>query len=334
MKSVFRASLVPAALFGALLSASPAFAHIDLLEPEARAHGTGAPEPGVVDVNSDQKTGPCGQMTNGRTDRVTTYAPGQTITVRVREETPHESYIRVAIDTDGDNDFPTRPGPVAVETQEQAQAAEDALQSDGLLKVYRETNNTAGFVHEIQVTLPNETCDNCTLQVIQLMFATAQTYYYQCADIVIADGGTPDPVASGAGGAPASSGGSGGVNSAGSGGGVTTVASGGVNSVAAGGAPPSGSTNNGAANNGTAGARASGAGGAAAASAGQAGTATAPGTGGAAGPGSVGAVVVGSDDADEDDGGCSLSTVARGSAGMSLLSMIALGVGLARRRRS
>ncbi|MEO8184814.1 MAG: hypothetical protein ABI895_38895, partial [Deltaproteobacteria bacterium] len=94
-------------LFG-LFGASPAFAHIDLLEPEARAHGTALSGDTDIDANTNQKTGPCGQMTNGRTTRVATYAPGQTFTLRVREETPHESYIRISLNLDGD-EFPLRP---------------------------------------------------------------------------------------------------------------------------------------------------------------------------------------------------------------------------------
>ena len=92
-----------------LLTATPAFAHIDLMEPEARAHGTAASGDTDVDMNANQKSDPCGQVTNGRGDRVTTYAPGETITIRVREETPHDSYIRVSIDMEGDDSFPLRP---------------------------------------------------------------------------------------------------------------------------------------------------------------------------------------------------------------------------------
>jgi len=173
-----------------LLLPSSALAHIDLIEPNARAHGTAASGDMMIDSNTNQKSGPCGQATNMRTtDRVTTYAPGEMITVRVSEETPHESYIRVSIDLDGDDDFPTRPT-TAAESQEVAQAAEEMLDTEGtLLAVVRETNGLPNFVHEITVTLPEETCDNCTLQVIQFMYGAPNPYYYQCADIVIAEDG-------------------------------------------------------------------------------------------------------------------------------------------------
>jgi hypothetical protein len=177
----------------ALLRSTTAAAHIDLLEPEARAHGTAARGDTEIDANSNLKSGPCGQVTTGRTARVATYAPGQTITVRVREENAHVSYLRVSLDLDGES-FPLRQqAPLGPETQEEASAAEAALGGDGLLAVVRENNDTPGFVHELAVTLPDATCDNCTLQVLQFMYDDpAAPYYFQCADLVIADAATPD----------------------------------------------------------------------------------------------------------------------------------------------
>jgi MYXO-CTERM domain-containing protein len=309
MKRAFRLSISRAALLGSLLSASPAFAHIDLLEPEARSHGTGAGDTDA-DENTDQKTGPCGQVANGRTARVTTFAPGETITVRVREETPHDSYIRVSLDLDGDT-FPMRPTvSTTAETQEVAQAAEEALGGDTLLGVFRENNNTPDFVHELEVTLPNETCDNCTLQVIQFMYGAADPFYHQCADLVIAEGGgsgSDAGTSAGAGGSP--SGGSGGVATAGAGSSAAGGAS--VNRAGAGG---SGGTP-------------------AVGSAGSASTAAGGSTlTGAAG--SSAAPVVSDDDA-EDEGGCALTGPARGTAMPALFGLIALGLGgLVRRRRS
>ena len=195
------------------LAAPAAFAHIDLLEPEARAHGTAARNDPEIDVNSNLKSGPCGQVTSGRTDRVATYAAGQRITVRVREENAHVSYLRVSLDLDGEQ-FPLRTQfPGAPETQEEAQAAEDALGGEGLLAVVRENNDMPGFVHEIGVTLPDAACTNCTLQVLQFMYDDpAAPYYFQCADLVItaaaaADAGAlPGTGAGGSTAAPAESG--------------------------------------------------------------------------------------------------------------------------------
>jgi hypothetical protein len=174
-----------------LLTASRAVAHIDLLEPEARAHGTAARGDTDIDENSNLKQAPCGQVVTGRGERVATHVAGETIRVRVREENAHVSYLRVSIDLDGE-DFPLRqPAARDPETQDEAAAAEAALGGDGLLAVYREDNDTPGFIHEIEVTLPDATCTRCTLQVLQYMYDDpAAPYYFQCADLVIvnADG--------------------------------------------------------------------------------------------------------------------------------------------------
>jgi hypothetical protein len=224
MQLSLRSSIPAAALGALLLSPARALAHIDLIEPEARSHGTAASGDMAVDANTNQKLGPCGQATNMRTtDRVTTYAPGEMITIRVREETPHDSYIRVSIDTEGDDSFPTRPiMSTPAETAEQALAAEEALDTEGtLLAVVRETNNTANFEHVIPVTLPDETCESCTLQVIQFMYGAAGPYYFQCADIVIAEGGADAGSAAGSGGMAAQGG-----SAAANGGAAGTTASG------------------------------------------------------------------------------------------------------------
>jgi MYXO-CTERM domain-containing protein len=308
MRKRSRVLLSNAAALGALLITSSAFAHIDLIDPPARAHGTAANGDMAVDANTDQKADPCGQVVNGRTDRVTTYAPGETITVRVAEETNHDSYIRVAIDLDGDDDFvlrqPVAPATqFAPETQEVAQAAEEALDTEHLLSVFLESNTTNGAVLEIPVTLPDETCANCTLQVIQLMYNTGQIYYHQCADIVIAEGGgTSGPDAGAAGSANAGDAG----------------AAGAAGAAGSGGAPSSG-------NGGTSSAAGTGSGGTGGASgAGTGGTAPAAGTGGAA--------PVASDDG--DDGGCTISThTSEGTQSAGLFGLLALGVGLIARRR-
>jgi MYXO-CTERM domain-containing protein len=283
----------------ALLQAPPALAHIDLLEPEARAHGTAAFGDTDIDDNSSIKNGPCGQVTTGRTDRVARYAPGETIRVRVREENAHESYLRVALDLDG-NEFPLRAQfPGGAETQAEASAAEAALGTEWLLLVYREDNDTAGFVHELEVTLPERSCTGCTLQVLQYMYDDpAAPYYFQCADLVIADDAAPDagalPVD---GGASATS--------------APPAATGGSDGSGGGGSPGEGSS--------------------APAPAAPGSIAGAAGSGGSAGAGDAATVPA----AASDDGGCSVSSAPRGGplgVGAALLGMALLGL-VSRRRR-
>jgi hypothetical protein len=284
---------------GGLLRAAPALAHIDLLEPEARAHGTAASGDTDIDDNSSIKNGPCGQVTTGRTDRVARYAPGETIRVRVREENAHESYLRVALDLDG-NEFPLRAQfPGGPETQAEASAAEAALGAEWLLLVYREDNDTAGFVHELEVTLPELSCTSCTLQVLQYMYDDpGAPYYFQCADLVIADDAAPDagavPVDAGQGSTgmpPSAAGGSSGAGPGGSAGESSSAPS-----------PPAPSSAAGAA-----------------------------GSGGSPGANeSTAAPVV----AANDDGGCSVARVPHGAwVGGAMLGVTLLGL-MSRRRRN
>jgi hypothetical protein len=286
-----------------LLHASSALAHIDLLEPEARAHGTAASGDTDVDDNSNLKNGPCGQLTTGRTDRVARYAPGETVRIRLREENAHVSYLRVALDLDG-NEFPLRAQfPGGPETQAEAEAAEAALGTEWLLLVYREDNDTPGFVHELEVTLPEQSCDNCTLQVLQYMYDDPSApYYFQCADLVIADDAARD------------------------GGVVATDA--GVSSPSS--APPASTSSGG--TGGTGGASSAGGGSSAGAPSGPdpaaGGGASGGGTGG--GAAAAGAPVR----AAADDGGCGIASPARGTragVGMGLLGLALLGL-VSRRR--
>ena len=306
MRQVSRASVIVAAGW---LGPSTAFAHIDLLEPEARAHGTAARDDLDIDANSNLKSGPCGQMISGRTERVATYAPGQTITVRVREENAHVSYLRVSLDLDGE-DFPLRAEvPAGPETEEVAAAAEAALGGEGPLAVYREDNDTPGFIHEIDVTLPNQSCTNCTLQVLQFMYDDPSApYYFQCADLVIADAGGADD----GGGAP-TSGGAGPDDTGGSSNGGAGASAGSSNSASV--STPGA--------NGT-----SAAGGSPSAQAGA--TTSAPGSmvPGSASPDSA----AGADDR-RGGSGCSMLRSARGPQSTCFLALLVLALGFIRRAR-
>jgi hypothetical protein len=283
---------------GGLLTAPAAWAHIDLLEPEARAHGTAARNDPDIDANSNLKSGPCGQVTSGRTDRVATYAPGQRITVRVREENAHVSYLRVSLDLDGE-DFPLRTQfPAGPETQEIAQAEEEALDEGGLLAVVRENNDTPGFVHEIDVTLPEATCTRCTLQVLQFMYDDpAAPYYFQCADLLITEGGLED-----AGVVPGSGAGASATPAASASSGTPAIEAGGAGNAAPLADPPI---------------------------AGRAGNSdVAPPAEASSAAGSGAAASVGS----PDDEGCGLSRHAPGALGTASFALLALAVGFTQRR--
>src|SRR5262245_13398304 len=102
MSPWLRSSRVQAGLAGLALLAAPglAKAHIDMTTPEPREHGR------IREPNSNLKEGPCGQVVDGRTDKVSVFEPGQTIEVTWAETTNHDSYYRVAFDRDGDDAFP------------------------------------------------------------------------------------------------------------------------------------------------------------------------------------------------------------------------------------
>jgi hypothetical protein len=153
-----------------------ALAHIDLSSPEPREHGRGR-EP-----NSNLKQGPCGQEVNGRTDKVTVFEPGATVSVTWVETTNHRSYYRVAFDVDGDDAFPTFAG-----TGRGAQGIDPSgpCPVDGEVILAYDMDDRAGGSHTLEVRLPDVECERCTLQVVQFMYDTMRPYYFQCADLAL-----------------------------------------------------------------------------------------------------------------------------------------------------
>lgn len=140
----------------ALLWPSSASAHIVLLEPAPRS------------ASDSLKAGPCGDVP--RTSSGATYQPGQTITVRWTETVEHPGNFRISFSPANDEGF------------------DDASQilADGIKDIPGE----APHQYEAQVKLPDVTCSACTLQLRQFMKGSARPYYYSCADLVLAVGGS------------------------------------------------------------------------------------------------------------------------------------------------
>ncbi|MCK6548087.1 lytic polysaccharide monooxygenase [Myxococcota bacterium] len=171
---------VPRAPFPSLLVfalalgvARDAAAHIHLDAPIARG--------------SDQKEGPCGRAGGTRTTNVTTFRPGETITVSWRETIDHPGHYRIAFDADGVDDLVD---PASYDDR----YTNAAVLLDGI-------PNEDDHEYSVEVTLPDVECSNCTLQLVQVMTDKApyvigtNDLYYQCADLVLAaDGTTPPPV--------------------------------------------------------------------------------------------------------------------------------------------
>ncbi|MBW2547349.1 MAG: hypothetical protein JRE82_08975 [Deltaproteobacteria bacterium] len=148
--------LVAACLAFVLLSPVGARAHLGLDAPVSR-YG-----PDVL------KTGPCGKAGGERTGNVTYYEPGETIEV-----------------DDGVDDF------VDPATMMELYS-NDTVLLDGIPDEGRDQR-----AYVATVRLPDITCDNCTLQVIQVMYdkppytTPGNDIYYQCADLVLREGGAP-----------------------------------------------------------------------------------------------------------------------------------------------
>jgi hypothetical protein len=277
----------------AALVSSNAAAHIELLEPAPRYELPANKSCPCGDGDSNRTCDvPAAESTDpNRSTNVTTFEAGATITIRASEYIDHAGRMRVAFDPDG-ADFSDFNDNVLLDVPDPADAT--ITQANPL-------------AWDFQVTLPDEPCENCTLQVVQVMNvptdveyedpATASTYY-TCADIRIVPAGTL--------GSDAGTSGGGGSANAG------TAGAGGSAVAADGGAAGSGP--------------AAGSGGTAAAPAGRAGA------GGTAAAGASSVADAGDDAA--DDGGCAIQP---GSQRRSLAWLVAgvagAAVALLRRRR-
>jgi len=168
---------------GFLVSTSTvlAAAHVRLEFPTSRY-----PIP-AVENGSNLKQAPCGTTGDRRTtdpSRISTFRPGQVITVRFKETIDHPGHYRIAFDDDGQDAFVDP----ASFTDIQATPAPPILQ-DGI-------TDKAGGEYQVDITLPNIECQNCTLQLIQVMtdsppyVINTNDVYHQCADITLTSSAT------------------------------------------------------------------------------------------------------------------------------------------------
>lgn len=208
MKSWSTIAGVAAGACLAMAEVTPAHAHVCMDMPVSRV-GSGC------NFISDQKVGPCGVAERGT--NVTTFRPGETITVQLNETINHPSHYRIAFNPDGDDfEDPT------------SKDDKDGKHPHVLLD---DITDDEAAKQSVKVTLPNVTCDNCTLQLIQVMYDKAgngfggndgsggkadnDDLYYACADLVLKG----EPVAGGPAGEPGDAGtspGTGGIEDAGS----------------------------------------------------------------------------------------------------------------------
>jgi hypothetical protein len=199
-----------------LLSANTASAHINMLSPLLKDNNSG-----------NEKAVPCD---GPRGTEVFTFEPGAFITLGVSEEVPHDSYFRIAFDDDGE-DFaepasidPINPNRVSEGGSGTASADNPKCLADpkdkcgesdfckapnkGAVVLYDNIDphlnkdNLGKYSWTIQ--LPNVECENCTLQVLQVMediafgfhgpFDGSADIYHRCLPIKLKKGaGTTGP---------------------------------------------------------------------------------------------------------------------------------------------
>lgn len=164
---------------------------------------------------ADTKIGPCGNPEGIATNASYTYSPGETINIKMAEYVAHPGYFRIAFDNEGDDDFmeprwivaldpKNRDGGCPIDDTDQCRLGDQAKDGDFfntsavlMDNLNPHLRNTAQSSYSWDVTLPNIECDNCTLQIIQVMEDPAGGFhgvynpalgdnndvYHQCIDI-------------------------------------------------------------------------------------------------------------------------------------------------------
>lgn len=189
MKATSLASFAAAALVTAL--ALPAGAHSILVNPPPIGQDDAAKSgpcgcyfgAGPEDPNDDPSPAPCpGDYP------VTTLEAGTQLKIQWKETINHDGNFRFAFSS-------TTPD-----------ATKKADMDGGVLVEIPDANGTSGAMLSQTVTVPNQPCDLCTIQLRQYMMGAANPYYYSCAAVKIV---APQSTSSGTGGAGGSTGGAG-----------------------------------------------------------------------------------------------------------------------------
>ena len=167
---------------------SLAHAHLRMIEPASR-------------YGDQQKQGPCGVAGGERADNVLTVEAGSELMLVWDEYINHPGHFRISFDDDGHDDFVDP-------------AAFDDFNSGPSVMVDNIADSSTGGVYNYTITVPDVACDNCTLQIIQMMtdkppYGDGNDIYYQCIDMIIeardpnapdAGGGMPPAMDTGVGG--------------------------------------------------------------------------------------------------------------------------------------
>lgn len=216
-RSLVSGALGSAILVASVLSSSAASAHINM---------EGALQGRTKNELNAQKVGPC----EGRPRKdgpVYTFEPGATITLGVFEQVFHDGYFRIAFDDDGEDGFKD---PASIDPYNKERYAGNPNRAPGkpcLKEGFGDNCGKSDFCNVVSktggptvlwdnldphtgptaigtlkyswnITLPNVECDNCTLQVMQVMedpagdahgpFDGDKDLYYRCVNIVLKKG--------------------------------------------------------------------------------------------------------------------------------------------------
>jgi hypothetical protein len=181
----------------AALYAAHAHAHFVLVEPASwlTEDELGGPQKGSPcgPGNSNFLTGDDVQPTPFSKEK-TTFRAGETITVRMDETIYHPGYFRISLAKTSaakatTEHFPDPPLTDPVDCHYDREAVptgpHDNVLLDGLFTAEGEDGENRSLTQKVK--LPDEPCDDCTLQIMQVMegHPASSCFYYHCADIEI-----------------------------------------------------------------------------------------------------------------------------------------------------
>ncbi|MET0342022.1 MAG: SCE4755 family polysaccharide monooxygenase-like protein [Polyangiales bacterium] len=170
----------------------------------------------LVGREGEQKDAPCEGLPRSATPYV--FAPGAVIKLAAMEGIPHDGYFRISFDDDG-TDFvdpksiapinPDRygPGQKCLGTPDDHCGQSDFCSDETVLwdnlDPHLGSDVSLGQVREWTLRLPEIECDNCTIQVMQVMedpadgthgpFDGNADLYYRCIDVVLKKGAGVGP---------------------------------------------------------------------------------------------------------------------------------------------
>lgn len=200
----------------AWLGASQAHAHFKLLSPTSWLTED--------DLGGPQKGSPCGpgNMRPFLGDDVqpvpvshatTTFHAGETISVEWQETVYHPGYWRISFAPKAPAEVTSADLPDPAVTLETCQydktavktAPHDNVLADGLFMVDDQSGMNRSLKQEIK--LPDQPCEHCTLQIVQVMqgHPASSCYYFHCAEIKIEAAQSMSGGASGSGAMPTAS---------------------------------------------------------------------------------------------------------------------------------